>query len=362
MAAATLRVTRSRHHAGLISGGAGVVVVVILACLPFLVNQGLTTILVNFFILLALASMWNVLAGYGGLVSVGQQAYIGIGAYTVLVIAQNGINAFIGIPVAVVVGALLAVPASWFLFRLSGGYFAIATWVLAVVATIIITGISALGAGTGKAVPGLLNYNATLLGAYTYWASLAVVVAAIIAVYLLLRSRMGLVLTAIRDNEIAARSIGGKVRRAKLAVYLLSSAGCAAVGAVIAISQFDVQASNVFNIQWTAYMIFAVLIGGMGTIEGPIIGSAIFIALQQTLSQFNGWYLVLVGVVAMVVAIWVRGGLFGFWASRSSFSLFSVGYFLHGGPPPGGEAPSEGGPNGGARRRWWPRRLRPRPG
>ncbi|MGH7665960.1 MAG: branched-chain amino acid ABC transporter permease [Candidatus Dormibacteria bacterium] len=352
------RVTRSRQS-GLYAGGVGVVLVVVLACLPFLVDQGFTTILVNLFILLALASMWNVLAGYGGLVSVGQQAYIGLGAYTVLVVAQHGVNAFIGIPVAVLVGAVLAVPASWFLFRLSGGYFAIATWVLAVVATIIITGIPALGAGTGAAVPGLLNYNAVDLGAYTYWASLIVSVATVLTVYLLLRSRLGLVLTAIRDNEIAARSVGGRVRRAKLAVYVVSSAGCAAVGAVIAISQFDVQASNVFDIQWTAYMIFAVLIGGMGTIEGPIVGSVVFIVLQQTLSQFNGWYLVLVGVVAMAVAIWVRGGIWGYFAERSNFSLFSVGYFLHGGPPDSEGRPPGIGPSPPRERPKW---LRTRPG
>ncbi|MGH7610733.1 MAG: branched-chain amino acid ABC transporter permease [Candidatus Dormibacteria bacterium] len=345
------RVSRSRHT-NLFNGLAGLVLLVVLAALPFLVDEGFTTILVNLFILLALASMWNLLAGYGGLVSVGQQAYIGLGAYTVLVLAQNGISPFWGVLGAIVVGGVLAVPASWLLFRLSGAYFAIATWVLAVVAAIIITGIPSLGAGTGAAVPGMLTINAVLLGAVTYWISLAVAVGSVLAVFLLLRSRLGLMLTAIRDNELAARSVGGKVVRAKLSVYLVSAAGCAAVGAVIAISQLNVQASNVFNIQWTAEMIFAVLIGGMGSIEGPIIGSVVFIALQQTLSQYNGWYLVVVGLVAMAVAIWVRGGVWGFWADRSSFRLFSVGYFLHAQP----KGPRTGPPTNGRFRR--PRWLR----
>ncbi|MGA7362443.1 MAG: branched-chain amino acid ABC transporter permease [Candidatus Dormiibacterota bacterium] len=357
---AQARVTRSQHS-GLFAGGLGIIVVAVLAALPFLVVEGITNFLVNLFILLALASMWNLLAGYGGLVSVGQQAYIGLGAYTVLFLAQNGVNAFVGVPAAVLVGAVIAVPASWFLFRLSGGYFAIATWVLAVVAAIVITGIPSLGAGTGASVPGLLNYNAIELGAYTYWAALVVAVAAVLATYLLMRSRLGLVLTAVRDNEIAARSVGSKVGRAKLVVYLVSSAGCAAVGAVIAISQLDVQAVNVFNIQWTAYMIFAVLIGGMGSIEGPLIGAIIFIVLQQTLSQFNGWYLVLVGALAMVVAIWVRGGIWGFWADRSSFRIFSVGYFLHQKPPEDEGPPPGLGPSPRQDRRKWLRRLRPRP-
>jgi branched-chain amino acid transport system permease protein len=357
---AQARVTRSQHS-GFFAGGLGIVLVAVLVAFPFLVVQGVTNFLINLFILLALASMWNLLAGYGGLVSVGQQAYIGLGAYTVLFLAQHGINAFVGVPAAVLVGAALAVPASWFLFRLSGGYFAIATWVLAIVATIIISGIPSLGAGTGAAVPGLLTFNAIALGAYTYWAALAVAVAAVLTTYLLLRSRLGLVLTAVRDNEVAARSVGGKVTRAKLIVYLVSSAGCAAVGAVIAISQLDVQASNVFDIQWTAYMIFAVLIGGMGSIEGPLIGASIFIVLQQTLSQFNGWYLVLVGGVAMVVAIWLRGGIWGFWASRSSFRIFSVGYFVHDQLPQDRTGPPGIGPSQRPDRRKWLRRLRPRP-
>ncbi|HVC22421.1 MAG TPA: branched-chain amino acid ABC transporter permease [Candidatus Dormibacteraeota bacterium] len=337
---ARARVTRS-PHSGLFAGGAGIVVLLLLAVAPFLVGQGNTDVLTNLFILLALASMWNVLAGYGGLVSVGQQAYIGIGAYTVLVVAQHGINAFLGIPAAVLVGTVLAVPASFLLFRLSGGYFAIATWVLAVVASLVITAIPSLGAGTGASVPGLINFNAAALINDTYWAALAVAVVSVLSIFLLMRSRLGLLLTAMRDNDLAARSVGGKVRRAKLLVYLLSAAGCAAVGAIIAISQLDVQAANVFDIQWTAYMIFAVLIGGMGTVEGPIIGSIVFIVLQQTLSQYNGWYLVLVGALAMAVAIWVRGGLWGFWTSRSSFRLFSVGYYLNGEPP----EPSSGPPS-----------------
>lgn len=130
---------------------------------------------------------------------------------------------------------------------------------------------------------------------------------------------------------------------------------------MIAISQLDVQAVNVFNIQWTAYMIFAVLIGGMGTIECPLIGATIVTVVQQTLSEFNGWYLVLVGGLAMVVAIWVRGGIWGFWADRRSFRLFSVGYILHEKPPDDGAVPPGINPSQRSDRRRWLRRLLPRP-
>ena len=101
---AAVRVTRSRRSAlwGLIGAA---VVVVLLATLPYVVYADVTDLLVNAFILLVLASMWNLLAGYCGLISVGQQAYIGVGAYTVLLLAQNGINPYLAIPFAVVVAA-----------------------------------------------------------------------------------------------------------------------------------------------------------------------------------------------------------------------------------------------------------------
>lgn len=323
--ASQVLVTRSRYPATW-AAVVGLVVVAILAALPYIVYQGLTSTLVNLFILVTLASMWNVLAGYAGLVSVGQQAYLGLGAYTVLLLAQHGIEPFIAIPVAVVVGAVFAVPASFFALRLTGGYFAIATWVLAIVASIIITGIPSLGGGTGAALPGFANVGSTLLGAETYWGALAVAVVSVFGVYVLLRSRLGLALTAIRDNEVGARSIGAKVKSAKRTVYLLAAAGCAGAGAMVAISQLNVQAANVFNVQWTAYMIFAVLIGGIGSIEGPIIGSIVFIVLQQTLAQYNAWYLIGLGSLAIIMAIWVQGGAWSVITSKVPIQLFPVRY------------------------------------
>jgi branched-chain amino acid transport system permease protein len=174
--------------------------------------------------------------------------------------------------------------------------------------------------------------SATLLGAETYWGALAVAVVTVAGIYVLLRSRLGLVLTAIRDNEIGARAVGARVSRAKRTVYLVAAAGCAAAGAMVAISQLNVQAANVFNIQWTAYMIFAVLIGGIGSIEGPIVGSIVFIVLQQTLAQYNAWYLIILGSLAIVMAIWVRGGLWSLLTSKLPVHLFPVQYLLRNEP------------------------------
>jgi len=305
-----------------------VAVVSVLAYLPYAVYSGTTDTLVNLFILLTLASMWNLLAGYAGLVSVGQQAFIGLGAYIVLFLALHGVSPFVAIPFAAIGCAVLAFPVSLLVLRLRGGYFAIATWVVADTCQLIVSRSSTLGGGTGAGVAGLSGVDPTLLTAYTYWASLAVAVIALVATYLLLRSRLGLVLTAVRDNEVGARSLGAKVLGAKRLVYLAAAAGCGAGGALLAVSQLNVQPASVFSVEWSAQMIFVTVIGGIGSIEGPIIGAVLFFALQQTLAQYGAWYLMILGGVAILVAIWLPRGIWGFISEHTKVRPFPVGYWL----------------------------------
>ncbi len=321
------RVTRSRRNVAW-TGAVALAVVVVLALFPYIVYSGTTAILVQAFIVLTLASMWNLLAGYGGLVSVGQQAFVGLGAYFVLIPALHGASPFAALPVAAIGCGVAALPMWWLVSRLRSGYFAIATWVLAATIMLIIERFSSLGSGTGLPLPGLSGLSPTLLAAYTYWAGLAVTALAMLAVYLLLRGRLGLVLTAIRDDEVAARSSGARVGLARMLVFVVAGVGCGAAGAVLAISQLQVQPDAVFNVQWTAEMAFATIIGGLGTIEGPIIGTAVYMVLQQTLASYNAWYLIILGLVAIVVALFARRGLWGLVDSRLHLRLFPVGYWL----------------------------------
>jgi branched-chain amino acid transport system permease protein len=324
---AGFRVTRSRRSVAWTGVGA-LAVVVVLALFPYLVYSGTTTILVQAFIVLTLASMWNLLAGYAGLVSVGQQAFVGLGAYFVLILAIHGASPFAALPVAALGCGVAALPMWWLVSRLRSGYFAIATWVLAATIMLIIEKFSSIGGGTGMPLPGLAGLSPALLTAYTYWAGLAVTVVAMAAVYVLLRGRLGLVLTAIRDDEVAARSSGARVGLARLLVFVVAGAGCGAAGALLAISQLQVQPSAVFSVQWTAEMAFATIIGGLGTIEGPIIGTAVYIVLQQTLASYNAWYLIVLGLVAIVVALYARRGIWGLVDTHLSVRLFPVGYWL----------------------------------
>jgi ABC-type branched-subunit amino acid transport system permease subunit len=325
--AESIRVGRSQRNVAWTGAGA-LIVVVVLAFFPYLVYSGTTAIMVQGFIVLTLASMWNLLAGYAGLVSVGQQAFVGLGAYFVLILALHGTSPFAALPVAAIGSGVAALAMWWLVSRLRSGYFSIATWVLAATVMLFIERFNSIGGGSGLPLPGFTGMNPTLLTAYTYWIGLAVTVAAMATVYLLLRGRLGLVLTAIRDDEVAARSSGARVGRARLLVFVVAGVFCGAAGAVLAISQLQVQPSADFTVQWTAEMAFAAIIGGLGTIEGPIIGTVVYMVLQQTLQNFNAWYLIILGLVAIAVALFARRGLWGLVESRLNIRLFPVGYWL----------------------------------
>src|SRR6266513_2539557 len=320
-------ISRSRRNVAW-TGLVALIVVVVLALFPYIVYSGTTAVLVQAFIVLTMASMWNLLAGYAGLVSVGQQVFVGLGAYFVLILAINGTSPFAALPVAAIGCGVAALPLWWLVSRLRSGYFAIATWVLAATVMLIIEKFSSIGGGTGMPLPGFSGMDPALLTAYTYWAGLAVTVVALLVIYLLLRGRLGLVLTAVRDDEVAARSSGGRVGLARMLVFVVAGAGCGAAGAVLAISQLQVQPGAVFSVQWTAEMAFASIIGGLGTIEGLIVGTAVFMVLQQTLASYNAWYLIILGLVAIVVALFARRGLWGLVDEHLNVRLFPVGYWL----------------------------------
>jgi branched-chain amino acid transport system permease protein len=200
--------------------------------------------------------------------------------------------------------------------------------VIASICYLLVIRFPSLGGGTGEPLSGMPNISATLLDAYIYWAALAVTVIVLALLYVVLRGRLGLVLTALRDDETGARSIGARVSRAQLLVFVIAAAGCGAAGALELLSQPFVQPTSAFAVQWTAYMIFACLIGGIGTIEGPIVGTIVFFALQQWLANYGTWYFIVLGAIAIAVAIWAPRGLWGLISERFNFRLFPVGYWL----------------------------------
>lgn len=317
---------RRTTHSPLVTIVGAAVLIGVLTGAPWIFPQGFVSILVNFFVLLIMATMWNLLAGYAGMVSIGQQAFVGIGGYGVLYFALKGLSPFAAVPLAALVGGVIAVPITYLLFRLRGGYFAIATWVVADTVMIIVGTIALLGGGTGHLVPGFTSLSPTQLNHYAYLETWLVALVVLAGTYLLLRSRMGLALAAIRDNEVAARSAGINVARARRLIFVIAGAGCAAAGAVLTLSQTYVQPTNEFSLQWAAEMLFVSMIGGIGTIEGPILGCIIFFGLQQTLAQQGAWYLVILGSVAVLVALWQPRGIWGAVRDRFGVELLPVGH------------------------------------
>ncbi|MFH0917286.1 MAG: branched-chain amino acid ABC transporter permease [bacterium] len=301
------------------------VVIIAAATIPAWGSSNLMKQGVTFLTLLALAQMWNLLAGYAGLVSVGQQAFVGIGAYSLWVFSERiGLNPFFCVPIAGIVAALFAVPTAGLAFRLRGGYFAVGTWVIAEVYRLLVTQIRWLGGGSGVSMNSVTQVSRGTREAVVFWLALAVAVGSIALVYMLLRSRRGLALTAIRDDETGARGLGVNVFREKLWVYVIAAFGTGVTGAVIYLNLLRVQPEAGFGLNWSALMIFAVVIGGLGTIEGPIIGAVIFFALQQFLADYGSWYLILIGALAALVVVFARRGLWGIIIRRWPMDLSPV--------------------------------------
>lgn len=307
--------------------------VVFAATLPLWGEAAWKREMVEFSCYFIFAMMWNLLAGYGGMVSVGQQAFFGLGGYAMLVLADTvGINPFVAIVLAAVVVALISVPVSWIAFRLQGGYFAVGTWVIAEVARLSVANVSAVGGGSGTSLTALRGIARATRENVTYWMALACVVACIGGVYLFLRSKQGLALQAIRDNEVAAESQGIAVGRMKLAVYVVAAAGCALAGALYFVGNIRISPDAAFGVNWTAFGIFIVVIGGIGRIEGPILGAVIFWLLNRFFADYGTWYQMGLGVLAIAVTLLFRQGLWGWLQARTGLTLFPTERRLKVGP------------------------------
>lgn len=303
------------------------VVAVLAGWVPYHVSLGTLSQLVTLFVLVILGTTWNLMAGYGGMVSIGQQAFIGAGGYAVIYLADEvGLPIPLAVLAAGVVGGLLAIPTSFVVFRLVGGYFAIGTWVVAEVFKLVTSQIDALGGGSGLSLTSFRGVDRVDRIATVYWLALALAVAVVLCTYLLMRSPLGLGLTAIRDEATAASSLGVRVRRAQRIVYVSASAGAGLAGALIAVNALRVTPGSSYAVTFTAYMIFVVVIGGLGTIEGPILGAIVFFVLQERLSEYGTWYLVILGCVAIVAVLTLPRGLWGLLSAGGRIRLFPVGH------------------------------------
>jgi branched-chain amino acid transport system permease protein len=308
--------------------------VLVLASLPFWGGYGNMRLISEMAYYLALAQLWNLLAGYAGLVSVGQQAFVGIGAYTLFYLASElDLHPLLALALAAPVCALMSVPMALLIFRLRGAYFAVGTWVLAETLQLAVSLITPLGAGSGMTLtPAIVRQIAPDRAGremIVYWIALAIAIAVSAIVYFLLRSKHGLALTAIRDSERASESLGVDTYRTKLMIYVVTAACTGVVGAFIFLQKLRLSPEAGFSINdWTVVVIFMVVIGGIGTLEGPIIGMLIYFVLREFLANYGTWYLILLGVVAVAIMLRAREGIWGLVAHKFNLHLFSVRRYL----------------------------------
>jgi len=306
------------------------VIAALIAAGPLVLGEGALRFSTECLLILAMAQMWNLLAGYAGLVSFGHQVFVGLGAYGLFLISDTfDLSPYWVLPVAPLAGAVVAAVIALPLFRLREAYFSIAMWVFSEIVAALVMKASWLGGTSGLPLKSSRLVDLDWFEPMLFWVSGVLALGTMGGLFLLMRSGFGLGLMSVRDNDLAAMSVGVDVRRNRFIVFVLSAAGCGLAGAVSFLGNLYVSPAAAFDVNWVVYMMFIVMIGGIGTLEGPIIGTAIFFGLRELITDqlgiSAGWYLVALGTVGVVVMLWSPRGIWPPLRDRFGLKLLSVG-------------------------------------
>ena len=265
-----------------------------------------------FLIYLAMSNMWNLLAGYAGLVSLCQPAFVGLAGYTVAIGTLLGIPWWAGMMLALVVVGLFSLLISIPVFRLSGVYFAIGTLVVPEALRMVFflwrpVGGDLQGGGSGYMIVGIQNVSPEFL----YWLALIVGAGSMLLMNLILRSELGLGLAAVRDNQRAAASAGVNVFRLKLYIFVISALVTALAGAIYYVYQGYIEPTASFNVKWTMILLLATVIGGIRTQIGPLVGTVVVVILYFELARYAGYSLLVQGLVLIAIMLASPRGIVG---------------------------------------------------
>jgi branched-chain amino acid transport system permease protein len=279
------------------------------------------------FLYALLAHGWNILGGYAGQTSIGHGLFFGVGAYVSTTLAiKLGVNPWLGMVAGGLVAAGLGVLISIPCFRLRGHYFVIATLVVAESAHQLFTGWDWVGGALGLQLPmakeGLRNFQFHRDKTGYYYIALAMLVLVTAAVWQMQRSRFGIILRAIRDDEEAARSLGFSTLYYKLAAMALSAGLVGMCGVFYAQYVLYIDPASVLSLSLSVLMALIVILGGAGTVAGPIVGAAILVPLSEySRVMFSGSGrnvdLLVYGIMIMVIAVWRPDGLMSLFRSLS---------------------------------------------
>lgn len=294
--------------------------VLFLALVPLFEAEYLMLFCLLFLLYLALSQMWNLLAGYSGLISLGQQAFVGLGGYAVAVMCNYyGVHIWVAVFLAGVCSAMLALFMSLFIFRMKGVFFAIGTWIFAEVILLAFSNWKFVKYGTGLFVRPDPEVSTRAI----YYGALVMGVGSVALVYGLLRSRLGLGLMAMRDNDTVSETMGVEVFRAKLTCFLIAAFVTGMTAGVFYTFQVFVQPYKAFAIDWTVKLVFIIIIGGIGTLEGPIIGTLIYVFLSQYLAEYSSVSMLIMGGLAIAVILMAPKGIAGWMQEKLGFEFLS---------------------------------------
>jgi branched-chain amino acid transport system permease protein len=296
-------------------------IVVLLIALPLWATQGMVNVFLLIMLYMAVGEMWNLLAGYAGLVSLGQQIFIGLGGYSLAVFTEvYHLNFLFAIFIGGVVSGVFALVISQPIFKMKGIYFAIGSWIVAEAVALYFLNWSFVRYGLGFNIR--TTYDMTTN--YLYYISLVVGLGSVLLVYLIMRTKGGLALMAMRDNELAAEVMGIGIYKTKLMIFLVSAFVTGVAGGVLYLNISFIQPTAAFSIQWTVAAVVIVIIGGIGTMEGPIIGAVIYVVLQQYLYDFPGFSMIILGVIAITIILVAPRGIMGTLHEKFGWEVLSA--------------------------------------
>ena len=292
-----------------------------LLILPHLASRYVVNVLLLVCVYAALASMWNLLAGYSGMVSLGQQMFIGLGGYTLAVLSlYYGVPIFLSVLLGGMVSVILALCISVSVFRMKGVYFAIGTWVIAEALGICFSNWGYVRYGMGLFIQPAYKLSMVSI----YYGAVITCLVSLGLVYFLLRSKVGLALMAIRDDDGASEALGVNIFRCKLTCFLIGAFITGAAAGILYLNTIFIQPFEAFGIGWTVKLLFIVIIGGIGTIAGPIVGAIIFVLLQQFLSEYVGYNLIILGGITIGVIFFAPRGIIGTLQTKWGFDLLPI--------------------------------------
>ncbi|MCB0163652.1 MAG: branched-chain amino acid ABC transporter permease [Anaerolineae bacterium] len=275
--------------------------------LPFS-NNKILTILVQLFIVAAMASSWNIMAGFAGQVNLGHAAFFGLGALTTRLMWLDGYPLVLSFVAGGLVAALFALAIGFPALRLRGIYFAIGTLALA----------EALNETVSNVLPGNSALPGPQLVSYElpsrYYLALGVVLVVVAVAYWLTQARLGLGMMSVRENEAAAQAIGINAFRHKLWAFIISAFLAGITGSTFAYFHVSYYYQHTFTPLWTFDAVLVTFVGGVGTVVGPILGAIFFVVIRDVLAtNLTNFHQVIFGVLFILVVLILPGGFLELW-------------------------------------------------